>query len=71
MTFWLLFSFSEVEAIMALTLIVRRYKISVDTDKVPEVKGESKLERRERLLASRPVFTLTPDAVPLVFTRRR
>lgn len=52
------------------TLILRRYKVSVDSSKFPEVIGESKLQRRDRLLQCQTEVTLTPRGIPLVFTRR-
>ncbi|KAG8847820.1 hypothetical protein FRB96_001408 [Tulasnella sp. 330] len=62
--------FAEVESVATITLILRKYKISVDTAKFPEVAGESKMARRYRLLQGDPIITLTPKQIPLVFTRR-
>ncbi|KAG9046162.1 hypothetical protein FS837_004957 [Tulasnella sp. UAMH 9824] len=62
--------FAEVEAIAIISLIIKRYKISVDESRFPTVVGETPLERRERLLASTNMLSLTPGSVPLTFTRR-
>ncbi|KAG9014710.1 hypothetical protein FRB94_010557 [Tulasnella sp. JGI-2019a] len=63
--------FSEVEAIAIITLIIHKYKVSIDPVKFPGVVGESKPQRRERLLKSANSVTTTPcGAIPLIFTRR-
>ncbi|KAG9001280.1 hypothetical protein FRB93_012207 [Tulasnella sp. JGI-2019a] len=63
--------FGEVEAITIITLIIRRYKVLIDPVQFPDVVGESKLQRRERLLKSTNSITITPcGAIPLIFTRR-
>ncbi|KAG9038528.1 hypothetical protein FRB95_000749 [Tulasnella sp. JGI-2019a] len=62
--------FAEVEAVLALTLIVRRFKLSVDSARFQEVPGESKIDRRNRLVNATTKLTLMPDGLPLVLTRR-
>ncbi|KAG8873020.1 hypothetical protein FRB98_009244 [Tulasnella sp. 332] len=56
--------FAEVESVATIVLILRRYKISVDTSKCPEVPGETKMARRYRLLQGDPIITLTPKPIP-------
>ncbi|KAG9038533.1 hypothetical protein FRB95_000754 [Tulasnella sp. JGI-2019a] len=62
--------FAEVEAVLALTLVIRRYKVTVDTKRFRELAGESILDRRNRLMNADMKITLTPQGVPLVMTRR-
>jgi len=62
--------FAEAEIVVVLALLISRYKVTVDTEKFPEVEGETKLQRRDRLLRIKMGITLTPDCVPLVFTKR-
>ncbi|KAG9026657.1 hypothetical protein FRB95_008627 [Tulasnella sp. JGI-2019a] len=62
--------FAEVEAMTVITLIVRRYKLTVDTKRFPDIPGETKLERRERVLKVKLPFMITPCGIPLVLTRR-
>jgi len=60
--------FFETEGVAVLTMIVSKYKIEL---KNPELyDGLTHIEKREKLLASRPGLTLTPKSVPLVFKRR-
>ncbi|KAF8587183.1 cytochrome P450 [Ramaria rubella] len=60
--------FSETESVAIITMIVMRYKIEV---KNPELYDRlTILEKREKLLKSRPGITTTPISVPLVFKRR-
>ncbi|KAG8995051.1 hypothetical protein FRB93_001241 [Tulasnella sp. JGI-2019a] len=63
--------FAEVEAIAIITLIVREYKVSIDPARFPDIPGESKLQRRERVLKSAMNLVVRPcDGIPLVLTRR-
>ncbi|KAG9014267.1 hypothetical protein FRB94_013577 [Tulasnella sp. JGI-2019a] len=62
--------FAEVEAITIVTLIIRRYKVSVDPVRCPDVPGETRLQRRDRVLETYLNLTLTPVSLPLVFTKR-
>ncbi|KAG8878773.1 hypothetical protein FRB97_002314 [Tulasnella sp. 331] len=62
--------FAEVEAIAIITLIIRRYKVSVDPLLCPDVVGESKVQRRDRVLKSYLHITITPHGIPLLFTKR-
>ncbi|KAG8978825.1 hypothetical protein FRB90_008324, partial [Tulasnella sp. 427] len=63
--------FAEVEAIAIISLVVKRYKITVDERRFPTIPGENVVERRERLFATSQDLTLTPTNAPLVLTRRR
>ncbi|KAG8978913.1 hypothetical protein FRB90_008260, partial [Tulasnella sp. 427] len=62
--------FAEVEAIAIISLIIKRYKITVDQSRFPTIPGENVVERRERLFATSQDLTLTPTNAPLGFTRR-
>ncbi|KAG8977410.1 hypothetical protein FRC05_001808 [Tulasnella sp. 425] len=62
--------FAEVEAIAIISLVIKRYKITVDESRFPTIAGEEPLARRERLLASDSLISLTPRSIPLIFTRR-
>lgn len=63
--------FAEVEATAVISLILKRYRITVDETRFPTVPGESAVARRERLFATSQDLSLTPTNAPLVFTRRR
>lgn len=60
--------FAEVTAVLALTVIVRRYKLTIDPS--AEKAGESKEERIHRLLRANLEISLMPERIPLVLTRR-
>jgi len=62
--------FSEAEMVVVLAILLSQYHITVDTERLPDVPGETKLQRRERVLKSTLGITTTPVRVPLVFTRR-
>ncbi|KIO32308.1 hypothetical protein M407DRAFT_215219 [Tulasnella calospora MUT 4182] len=62
--------FAEVESIAMITMLLKRFKISVDAKKFPTIPNEAPLARRERLLESFQALSLTPKCIPLVFTRR-
>lgn len=60
--------FAEVEAIVALSMLVRNYRIEVQAEQL--VAGETLQERRTRILAFSDILTLTPKHIPLTFSRR-
>lgn len=60
--------FAETEALACLTMLVSRYKVTVKEE--PRYTNETFEQRKERLLKTEPVITLTPVRVPLTFTRR-
>ncbi|KAG8995052.1 hypothetical protein FRB94_008787 [Tulasnella sp. JGI-2019a] len=63
--------FSETEFTAIITLIIRRYTVSIDPIRFPDIIGESKLQRRERVLKSSMSLDIRPSgAVPLLFKRR-
>ncbi|KAG9014366.1 hypothetical protein FRB94_012772 [Tulasnella sp. JGI-2019a] len=62
--------FSEVESVAVATLLLLRYKISVDTTLFKDVEGENALERRKRFLETDSRITVFPINAPLIFTRR-
>lgn len=49
--------FAELESVVALTMILQKYMITVKEE--PEFAGETFEQRRERILNARPVLTLT------------
>jgi len=61
--------FFETEGIAILTTLVSKYKIEVPEDD-PAFVGLSLPEKREKLLEARPILTLAPKRLPLVFKRR-
>ncbi|PPQ89474.1 hypothetical protein CVT25_012000 [Psilocybe cyanescens] len=60
--------FFETEGIAVLTMLVLRYKISIKDE--PEFSGETFEQRYKRILKAYTRLTLTPERVPLTFTRR-
>ena len=62
--------FAEVEAIAVISLVLKRYKITVDETRFPTIPGETIVARRERLFGTTQELLLTPTNTPLVFTRR-
>lgn len=63
--------FAEVEATAVISMVLKRYKITVDETRFSTIPGESVVARRERLFATSQDLSLTPTNAPLVFTRRR
>lgn len=49
--------FAELESVVALTMILQKYKVTVKEEL--EFAGETFEQRRERILKARPVLTLT------------
>ncbi|KAG8852018.1 hypothetical protein FRB96_008936 [Tulasnella sp. 330] len=62
--------FSEVEVVAITTLILRQYKVSVDTELFPYVPRETPLQKRNRLFELGHMITQFPKKTPLIFTRR-
>ncbi|CAE6428160.1 unnamed protein product [Rhizoctonia solani] len=62
--------FAEIEAIVALALLIERYEVEIDEEKFPAIPGESPLEREARFLKPMQQATIVPTRVPLVFKRR-
>lgn len=60
--------FAELESIIALTMILSKYKMSVKEE--PQFAHETFEQKRDRVLFTKPGLTLTPVRVPLVFTKR-
>lgn len=60
--------FAEIEAIVALSMVVRNYHIEIQPDQL--VAGETIQERRARILAYNDLVTLTPKHIPATFSRR-
>jgi hypothetical protein len=60
--------FAEVEATVALSMLVRNYRIEIQAD--PRFAGETFEERRSRIFAFRQIVTLTPKRIPVTLTRR-
>jgi len=62
--------FAEIEGIVVITHILLRYQVSIDPSRFPDVPGESKLERRGRLVQIGSFLMKPPKDLPLIFTRR-
>ncbi|KAJ1311451.1 hypothetical protein OPQ81_009940 [Rhizoctonia solani] len=62
--------FAEIEAIVALAMLIERYEIKIDEEKFPLIPGESTLEREARLLRPVQLATISPAGLPLIFKRR-
>jgi len=60
--------FFETEGIAVLTMLISKYRITVKPE--PQYAGLSQMELREKLLQASSMLTITPNHVPLVFTRR-
>ncbi|KXN89025.1 Secologanin synthase [Leucoagaricus sp. SymC.cos] len=60
--------FAETEAVVMLTMLVSRYKITVKDE--PKFRNETFEQKKARVLKSIDLLTLTPVRVPLTFTRR-
>ncbi|KAF7790506.1 hypothetical protein EIP86_001461 [Pleurotus ostreatoroseus] len=61
--------FTETESIAVLTMISLRYEVRVLEE--PQFAGETREERKARVLRSVSGVTMTPVRVPLVFKRRQ
>ncbi|EKM58126.1 uncharacterized protein PHACADRAFT_252187 [Phanerochaete carnosa HHB-10118-sp] len=61
--------FAEIEIIAVLVLFVLRFTIHVKDE--PKYRSETEQQRRDRVLKSVSVLTLTPTGVSLVFKRRK
>lgn len=62
--------FAEVECIGMISMLLKRFRITVDENRFPTILNETPLARRERLFESFQALSLTPKRIPLVFTRR-
>ncbi|EIM88971.1 cytochrome P450 [Stereum hirsutum FP-91666 SS1] len=60
--------FFETEGIAILIMLISRYKVTVKEE--PQFANETFEERKARVLAAKPVLTLSPTRVPLTFTKR-
>jgi len=60
--------FAELESIVAITMLVKKYKITVKEE--PRFAGETFEQRKERVLKAKNGLTLIPVRTPLVLTRR-
>jgi hypothetical protein len=61
--------FSEIEGIVFLSMLVRKYHITITED--PKFAGETFEQRRARVFKVYSVITLTPEKIPVTLTRRR
>lgn len=62
--------FGETTIIAMLVKLISKYRVSVDETRFKPISGESILDRRQRLLNPTSKVTLTPAALPLIFTPR-
>jgi len=60
--------FAELEFIVAIVMLVRRYRIIVKDE--PQFAGETFEQRKERVLRAKNGLTLTPVKMPLTFVLR-
>lgn len=60
--------FAEIEMLVALSQIVRNYRLEIKVD--PKFADESFEDRRKRVLAAHDAITLTPDGIPVTFIKR-
>ena len=60
--------FAEIEATVALSMLIRKYRITVTED--PKFAGETFEQRSARILKVCTLVTSTPEKVPVTFTLR-
>jgi len=60
--------FAEVEATAVLSMLARNYRIQVKEE--AKFSGETFAQRRARVLKTTNFLTLTPERIPVTFTRR-
>ncbi|CAL1699322.1 unnamed protein product [Somion occarium] len=60
--------FAELESLVALSMIIMRYKLTIKPE--PEFEHETFEQRKARILKVTQGITITPVRVPLVLTRR-
>ncbi|KAB5589580.1 Cytochrome P450 family protein [Ceratobasidium theobromae] len=62
--------FAETTLVAGLSVLISKYQISIDESRFKPILGESMTERRTRLIRLSVKLTLTPAAIPLIFTPR-
>jgi len=62
--------FAETTIVAALAKLLLKYRLSIDESRFELIPGESLLDRRQRFIKPIAKLTLTPAALPLVFTPR-
>ncbi|PVF97230.1 cytochrome P450 [Serendipita vermifera] len=60
--------FAEVESLVVLSMLVRNYRISIKEE--PQFAGETFKQRYDRVFKVNDSLTLTPQKLPITFTRR-
>jgi hypothetical protein len=65
----LLFRFAEVEGTAVISMLVRNYRMEIKND--PKFAGETFAQRKVRVLKCSSFLTVTPDGIPVTFTRRQ
>ncbi|KAG8892603.1 hypothetical protein FRB99_002591, partial [Tulasnella sp. 403] len=58
--------FSEVESVCFLAHIIREFEIHP----IPAFEGETREQMLERMFKARPLITLTPESIPIMFKKR-
>ncbi|KAG8891977.1 hypothetical protein FRB99_003201 [Tulasnella sp. 403] len=58
--------FSEVESVCFLAYIIREFEIHP----IPAFEGETREQMLERMFKARPLITLTPESIPIMFKKR-
>jgi len=61
--------FAEVEGTAVISMLVRNYHIEIKND--PKFAGETFAQRKARVLRCSSFLTVTPDCIPVTFTRRK
>lgn len=62
--------FAEATVVAVLAKLLSKYSVSIDETRFKSIPGESMLDRRQRLINPTTRLTLTPAALPLLFTPR-
>lgn len=60
--------FAEIEGTVILSMLIRNYRITITED--PAFAGETFEQRKARVFKVYSVITLTPEKIPVTFTRR-
>ncbi|CEL61352.1 hypothetical protein RSOLAG1IB_12437 [Rhizoctonia solani AG-1 IB] len=62
--------FAETTLVAELVTLISKSRVAIDETRFKFVEGESIVERRSRLIHPEVRLTLSPGAIPLVFSRR-
>ncbi|KAF8695050.1 cytochrome P450, partial [Rhizoctonia solani] len=62
--------FAETSLVAELVTLISKYSVAVDNTRFKHIEGESIVERRSRLIRPEIRLTLSPAAIPLMFSPR-